>query len=154
MKVRKFNVSDIHLLISLFRDTVHEICKDDYTNEQLNAWAPSDISEEKWTKRFLNSYTLVVEESGEILGFANLEDNGNVDMFYVSKSSQGQGVGKIPMTEIESYAKTKSLDKLTSDVSISAKEFFLKMGFVLDKNYIKTVNEIEFRNNLMSKKLS
>lgn len=154
MIVRKFNKTDTQNLIELFRETVHRVCCVDYSVEQLKAWAPDFIDPVIWEKRFLESYTLVAEENGLILGFANLESDGNIDMFYVSASAQGRGVGKSLMKSIENHAKDLKLDQITSDVSLTARKFFQHSGFLTDKEYIKKRNGIEFKNTLMSKSIS
>lgn len=153
MIVRNFHKSDTKTLIELFRETVHRVCCADYSVEQLKAWAPDFIDESAWESRFLKSYTLVTEENGAILGFANLEQNGNIDMFYVSANAQGKGVGKMLLKHLEKHAKELKLDKVTSDVSLTAKKFFQHAGFLTDKEYVKTRNGIEFKNTLMSKSI-
>lgn len=153
MKVRIFNKTDTKALIELFRETVHRVCCVDYSVEQLNAWAPEFIDERVWENRFFKSYTLVAEENGLILGFATMEKNGNIDMFYVSAHRQGEGVGKILLKDLEKHAKDLKLDKLTSDVSLTARKFFQHSGFLTDKEYVKVRNGIEFNNTLMSKSI-
>jgi hypothetical protein len=37
---------------------------------------------------------LVVEEGGEVAGFAELEEDGHLDMLYVRKDAVGRGVGR------------------------------------------------------------
>lgn len=154
MIVRFFNKTDTKALIELFRETVHRICCVDYSLEQLNAWAPKVIDESVWEDRLLKSYTLVAEENGFILGFANIESDGNIDMFYVNAQAQGKGVGKILLKRLEDHAKDLKLDKLTSDVSVTARTFFQHAGFLTEKEYVKVRNGVEFKNTLMSKRLS
>ncbi len=153
MIVRFFNKTDTKALIELFKETVHRVCCADYSIEQLNAWAPEFIDEDVWENRFLKSYTLVAEENGHILGFANLESDGYIDMFYVSAQAQGKGVGKILLKHLEDHAKDLKLDKLTSDVSLTARKFFQHCGFLTEKEYVKVRNGVEFKNTLMSKSI-
>lgn len=153
MIVRLFNKTDTKALIELFRETVHRVCCVDYSIEQLNAWAPKVIDESLWENRFLKSYTLVAEENGLILGFANLESDGNIDMFYVSAQAQGKGIGKVLLKRLEDHAKDLKLDELTSDVSLTAIKFFQHSGFLTKKEYVKVRNGVEFKNTLMSKSI-
>lgn len=140
-------------MIRLFQKTVHEVCKKDYSPEQLKAWAPESIEAALWEKRFLSSYTLVAVEDNRILGFANLESSGNIDMFYTAADTQGKGVGKFLFSEILKVAYDRKLKKLTSDVSLTAKPFFLSRGFEVDEVYQKERAGVVFTNTLMSKKL-
>lgn len=153
MIVRNFQKTDTKTLIELFRETVHRVCCADYSVEQLKAWAPDFIDESAWESRFLKSYTLVAEENDSVLGFANLEEDGNIDMFYVSAGSQGKGVGKVLLRHLENHAKGLKLDKLTSDVSLTARKFFQHAGFLTEKEYVKVRNGVEFKNTLMSKSI-
>lgn len=151
MNVRVFKKTDTPQLIELFKETVHTVCRKDYTLEQLNAWAPDEIDEGLWEKRFLESYTIVAEENSFIYAFANLESDGNIDMFYVHARYQGKGIGRIVFSAIEKRAKELKLDMLTSDVSITARPFFLQLGFKVDRDYLKERNGVEFNNTFMSK---
>ena len=137
-------------MIKLFYETVHTVCRSDYTKEQLEAWAPKNIDESLWEKRFSQSFTFLAEENNQLLGFANLEANGNVDMFYVAANTQGKGVGKILMNALVKKGKELGLKALTSDVSLTARPFFLKRGFVIDKVYEKQRAGMTFKNTLMS----
>lgn len=150
MEIRNYRASDTPEMIELFYETVHTVCRSDYTEEQLDAWAPKNIEVAHWEKRFSLSFTLLAEENNQLLGFANLEANGNVDMFYVAANTQGKGVGKGLMNEIVKKAKELGLNTLTSDVSLTARPFFLKMGFVIDKVYEKQRAGMTFKNTLMS----
>lgn len=141
-------------MIELFKETVHRVCAHDYSPEQLRAWAPDFIDENLWEKRFLESYTILTVDSDKLLGFANLESNGNIDMFYVSAHAQGMGVGKTLMRDLENHARSFKWPKLTSDVSLTARKFFQHSGFQTEKEYIKTRDGVHFPNALMFKKLS
>ena len=154
MIVRNFHKTDIKTLIEIFRETVHKVCCADYSLEQLNTWAPEFIDAAQWESRLEKSYTLVAEENGVILGFANLENNGNIDMFYVSAEAQGKGVGKTLLRHLEKHAKDLKLEKITSDVSLTARKFFQHSDFLTDEEYVKVRNGVEFKNTLMSKRLS
>jgi GNAT superfamily N-acetyltransferase len=153
MEIRLFKNSDTSDLIELFRNTVHTVCKRDYSVEQLNTWAPKDIDAGKWATRFINSYTVVAEHEGQLAGFANLEANGCIDMFYVGASHQRQGVGSLLFEALESEAKIRGLKRLYSDVSITARQFFLSKEFVVEREYSKNVGAVTFPNTMMAKQL-
>lgn len=44
MEIRKYQQSDCSVLAKLFFYTVHSINTKDYTEEQLNAWAPRQMN--------------------------------------------------------------------------------------------------------------
>jgi putative acetyltransferase len=154
MKIRSFQESDVPALIELFRGAVHTVCRKDYLPEQLLAWAPNEVDETIWTQRLLNTFTVVAEENDTILGFSNLESDGNIDMLYVHAGHQRRGIAKQLYERLATQAKGLHLSLLRSDVSITARPFFLKMGFKIDKEYTKNVRRSEFRNVLMSLQLT
>jgi putative acetyltransferase len=153
MNLRTFKSNDTPELIRLFRDSVHRVCRGDYNPAQLIAWAPDNIDEAAWTQRFGKSFTLIAEEKGKILGFSNLESSGYIDMFYVHADWQGKGAGKLLYDGLEGEARRLNLNRLTSDVSITAQPFFLSRGFQVDSQNVKEIRGVVFKNALMSKSL-
>jgi putative acetyltransferase len=153
MKIRRFVESDTPSLINLFRTTVHTVCAKDYSQEQLEVWAPENIDATKWTNRFKNSFTVIADHDGKIAGFANLEADGCIDMLYVAASHQVQGVGALLYKTLEDEAKKQGMKRLHSDVSLTAHRFFLFKGFIVEKEYIKQVGNINFSNAIMTKTL-
>lgn len=154
MDIRQFRNTDTSHLIHLFRTTVHTVCRQDYDTRQLLAWAPTEIDAEKWTNRFTNSFTIVAHENEAILGFANLENDGNVDMFYVHADWQSKGIGSLLFATLEDHAKKLKLNRLVSDVSITARPFFLRRGFTVEREHVKQVRGAVFKNFVMFKFLS
>lgn len=88
-----------------------------------------------------------------IVGFASLADGDYVDILYVHKDFQKQGIASKLLSELERKAKTLEVDLIRSDVSITARPFFEHKGYVLLRvniNHIKGVNLINYK---MTKKL-
>lgn len=153
MKIRRFTSTDTPDLIELFRHTVHTVCTLDYSPEQLNAWAPQSIDTDKWTLRFARTFTVVAESEGQLVGFANLADDGCVDMLYVTATMQSQGVATRLISVLEDEARRLGIKRLYSDVSLTARKFFLSKGFTLENEYSKKVGEVIFPNAIMGKQL-
>lgn len=151
MKIRRFRATDTSQLIRLFKETVHKVCCVNYTAEQLAVWAPDEIEEVRWTSRYEASFTVVAEADGIIVGFSNLETNGCVDMLYVHADRQGLGIGNLLLKALEQEARARGVRMLTSDVSITARPFFLEMGFKVHEEYQKEVQGVAFRNTRMFK---
>jgi GNAT superfamily N-acetyltransferase len=153
MKIRRFIESDILALIDLFRTTVHTVCAKDYSAEQLEVWAPQTIDAVKWTNRFNSSFTVIAEHEGKTAGFANLEADGCIDMFYVAVANQNQGVGALLYDALEKEARKCDMKRLHSDVSLTARQFFRSKGFAVEKEYLKQIANINFPNAIMTKSL-
>ncbi len=70
-----------------------------------------------------------MSENDEIVGFASFEEPDYLDMMYVHKDFQFQGVGNSLLAAIREKAMGVGAAKIVSDVSITAKPFFGKHGF-------------------------
>ena len=151
MELRRFRVTDTPALIELFRNTVHTVCGRDYSAEHLAVWAPEDIDVEKWSKRFSATYTVIAENKNQILGFANLETYGCIDMLYVAASVQTKGIGTLLYKALENEARSRGLKRIYSDVSLTARLFFKSKGFVIQKEYLKNIADVAFPNAILEK---
>ncbi len=130
MKIRTYEIGDTEAIIQLFYDTVHEVNIRDYTQEQVDTWAPTNMDTDFWADSLRRKYTYVAEEGTEIIGFGELEDNGHIDRFYCHKDFQGKGVGSQLLQQIESKAWSLGIQRLFVEASITAKPFFEKRGFI------------------------
>ena len=119
-------------LVNIYFNTIHRINTQHYTEVQVDAWAPkSNLNIEKWTKKFSVIQPLVAFVQEKIVGFAGLEGNGHIDCFYCHHNWIGQGIGSALMKEITKRAKVKQIHRLFAEVSITAKPFFEKHGFIV-----------------------
>jgi putative acetyltransferase len=133
MEVRLFQTQDAEQIARLFHETVREINVRDYSNSQVEAWAPEDIQFRNWVEVCSNRFTYVADDDGVIAGFGELEPNGHIDCFYCHKNYQRCGVGSRIYQAIEAKAYELSLNRLFVEASITAKPFFQRMGFAVVK---------------------
>lgn len=124
MEIRLYKDNDLNEILELFYNTVHLVNCKDYTNEQLDAWAPKEQDLDRWKNKFENTYSLVVEENNEIIGFGNIDDFGYLDCLYVHHLHNRKGIGKLLLESLEAYAKSKNCEKIEVDVSITALKMF------------------------------
>lgn len=93
MKIRPFKKSDADQIARLYHDTIRQINRADYSEQQVKAWAPDDLHFRDWEKTCSQKYTIVAEEDSKVIGFAELEHSGHIGFFYSHKDYQGQGIG-------------------------------------------------------------
>ena len=98
--------------------------------------------------------TFIVTQGSVISGFANLEQSGLIDMFYVHADRQRLGVGRLLYRRIEGAARNMGLPRLTADVSITARPFFESMGFTVITPQTITLDSVELSNFVMEKPLT
>ena len=121
MTLRPYRSEDCPAMAALFYDTVHNVNARDYTPEQLAAWADGQVDLAAWDASFLAHTTLVAEEEGIIVGFADLADDGYLDRLYVHKDWQGRGVATALCDALPGA-------KLTH-ASLTARPFFEQRGW-------------------------
>lgn len=151
MIIREYLPSDCTQMAQLFYDTVHSVNAADYTREQLDAWADGHVDLEAWDSSFREHFTLVACDGKEIVGFADMDENGYLDRLYVHRDYQRKGVASSLLRELSQKVKT---DEITTYASITARPFFEKMGYRVVRENIVERKGVSLRNNFMVKKLS
>lgn len=151
--IREFNLDDTHSIVRLFHDTVHKINIQDYSGEQVNAWAPEEADLEQWRERLRDNITFVAEENHVIVGFAQLEADGHISFLYTHSEHQNKGYGSALLSEIEQRARSLGLKKVFVESSITAKPFFLKRGFTLLKQQKAIVRDVSMVNFIVEKEI-
>jgi putative acetyltransferase len=154
MLIREFMINDTEEIMQLFYDTVHRINSRDYSQEQVDAWAPEHMDAQKWIERMQDRMTYVAEENGKVIGFAELERNGHIGCFYCHADHQNMGVGTALFNKIQLIAENMNLQKLFTEVSITAKPFFEHMGFTVIVSQEVKLRGVELINYVMEKRLS
>lgn len=153
MNCRHYCSNDYAEIVDLFYTTVHTINAADYSAEELEAWAPSDKSDFFPEKLLAESYCIIVEESGKILGIANATSEDKFDCLYVDKDSQKRGVGNLLANQIEQYCKGQGTERINVDVSLTARPFFEKRGYEILEQQIVLRRNQNIKNYKMQLKL-
>lgn len=130
MRLRAYRPEDCDALAALFYDTVHRVNSRDYAPEQLSAWATGTVDLAAWNARYLSTTTLVAEENGALLGFANMDKTGYLDMLYVRADAQNRGIATALCDALERLVHA---EKYTTHASITARPFFERRGYVVVK---------------------
>lgn len=151
MIIREYLPSDCTQMAQLFYDTVHSVNAADYTREQLDAWADGHVDLEAWDNSFREHFTLVACDGKEIVGFADMDENGYLDRLYVHRDYQRKGVASSLLRELSQKVQT---DEITTYASITARPFFEKMGYRVVRENIVERKGVSLRNYFMVKKLS
>lgn len=86
--------------------------------------ALTEVTYEKDVKRWSRIKPFVAVENGVCLGFAELEDAGHINCFFVHHEHNRRGVGSLLMDACIKEARAHGYDKVHAEVSITAKPFF------------------------------
>ena len=95
MKTRLYKQSDLEAVLKLFYDNIHTVCVNDYTLEQLDAWAPKEPDVYRWQASLNRNHTLVVENESQIIGFGDVGETGYLDRLYVHPDYLHQGIASL-----------------------------------------------------------
>ncbi|WP_149195431.1 GNAT family N-acetyltransferase [Luteimonas suaedae] len=153
MLIRDFISGEETELRRVFMSSVHTLACDFYTKEQLNAWAPAAYDQEKWISKIAALRPFVATIGGRVAGYADLQESGYIDHFFVSGDFPGRGIGSALMQHIHEVAAKRGLLQLSAHVSLSAETFFTKHGFLIDERQTLAVMGIPIGNSRMSKAL-
>jgi putative acetyltransferase len=151
--IRDYRRSDVAAIAHLFFETVRSVNLQDYSEQQVHAWAPEVPDAEIWHSRMSQRCTLVAEEHGEVIAFAELERDGHLDMFYCRKDAIRRGVGRFLYEAVELKAVTLGLERIFAEVSLTAVPFFEHCGFSILQKQVVSRGLIELSNFKMEKRL-
>ncbi len=155
IEVRDATVDDAPAVAELFYHTILNVNVGDYSVAQVEAWAGPAPVPERWEKRIAEDRsarrTFVAVAEGEIVGFADLEKDGHVDMLYVHHEYQGCGIASALLDRIEAEARRLGLRRLYTEASITAEPFFRTRGFNLVRPQLVEVRGQTFRNYVLDK---
>jgi putative acetyltransferase len=152
-RIRDYEQADAPAIARLFYDTVRSVNRADYSEEQVEAWAPAIPDAGEWHDRMAGRKTLVAEEGGEVVGFCELDEDGHRDMFYVRKDAVGRGIGRSLYEAAERAARGWDLGRIFTEASVTARPFFERRGFrVLSERRVSRQG-VELTNFAMDKSL-
>lgn len=151
MKIREYQPEDAPALAAIYYNTIHHINKADYNQQQIHAWAPeTHLDPNFWAEKWDRIVPIVAELDGRPVGFVEFESTGYIDCFYCHHEVQGKGVGRALMNEVFKRAREQGIDRIYADVSITAKPFFEKMGFQVEKAQTVEIRGMKLDNFMMS----
>jgi putative acetyltransferase len=151
MTIRPCLPGDFEPIIDLFTETVRNINCLDYSPEQVAAWAPRPPDPAYWRKRLEGLTLWVAESDRQIVGFGSLGAEGHVDMLYVGYRFQRRGVARMLYQQVEAEARRNGVRRLFTEASISARQFFERMGFKILKEQTVELRGVAFTNFAMEK---
>jgi putative acetyltransferase len=153
MTFRNATISDLNEMQELYIETIQSVCKKDYNEAQREAWISGVKNTERWIAVIETQYVLLAVIENKIAGFATLKDGDYIDFFYIHKNFQRQGIADKLLTKLELEAQKQHSKMITSDISITAKPFFEKKGFVAKAEQKNIHLDVELINYKMEKNL-
>ncbi|MEZ8064398.1 MULTISPECIES: GNAT family N-acetyltransferase [Vibrio] len=151
VKIRNYQASDAKALWDIYFNTVRNINVRDYSQEQVEAWAPSYFDSELWQKCLHRIRPFVAELEGVVVGYSDLQPNGLIDHFFCHHEYQGKGVGRALMEHVFFIGADLGVTRFFSEVSITAKPFYEHFGFTVVNEQEVDMRGVKLTNYVMEK---
>ncbi|MDN3653035.1 GNAT family N-acetyltransferase [Thalassotalea ponticola] len=153
MRIRRFQQGDELALRAIFFNTIRHVNIKDYSEAQVQAWAPAKYDPHQWNKRMSEINPFVAVLNDQLVGYADIQDNGYIDHFFCHCNYQGKGIGKALINEIFKTAQHNGIRRVYSHVSITAKPFFEHFGFTQVKQQTVNIRGQVLTQYVMEKRL-
>lgn len=154
MSIREAILSDIPEIKELFRSTVLTVNRKDYSQAEVEDWASCGDDDEHLKELIDSLYFVVAEDvQNRITGFASVTEEGYLHALFIHKDFQGFGWATMLLEHIERYAVSRGISLITSEVSETARPFFEKKGYAVDREQRRRANRLCLKNYWMKKRL-
>ena len=98
-------------------------------------------------------YVVVAQDdAGVVLGFADLEADGHLDMLYAAPEAEGLHVGSQLYAAIEAHARRRGLRRIFVEASELARPLFERRGFTLLGRNDLVMDGVDIHNYRMEKR--
>ncbi|CAK7019189.1 MAG: 2,3,4,5-tetrahydropyridine-2,6-dicarboxylate N-acetyltransferase [Parabacteroides sp.] len=153
-KFREATLDDISELKEMYKATLRTVNRADYTPEEIEDWASCGDDISHLTDLITNLYFIVaLNNNNEIIGFSSIRKDGYLHAMFVHKDYQRKGVAGFLLSKVEKYAIEHHMEVITSEVSITAKPFFERKGYSVEKEQKRRANKLCLTNYWMKKVL-
>ncbi len=129
MKIRRIRPGDGKRLAELLYSSVHRLCAEAYTPEELEAWAPENMDPRKLSRSLLMNAAWVMEDMGRPVGFICIERDGYINRLFTHPDNVCSGVATALLNTALDWAKKRGLKRIFLSSSRVGYGFYLKNGF-------------------------
>ncbi|MEZ9050368.1 GNAT family N-acetyltransferase [Vibrio sp. 10N.247.311.64] len=151
IRIRNYQANDDKALWEIFFHTVRNVNVRDYSQQQVEAWAPSSFDFALWQKRMNGLQPFVAELDGCVVGYTDLQPSGLIDHFFCHHEYQGKGVGKALMEHVFTVGRVRGISRYFSEVSITARSFYEHLGFKVVNEQEVEMRGVKLTNYVMEK---
>jgi putative acetyltransferase len=154
--IRFYEPKDAAFLGAVFFDAVRTGGLRDYSQAQVEAWAPAMPDPARFEARAKDGRLMLVavNEVDEPIAYGDLEPNGHVDHLYCRPEVIGTGVASALYDRLEQQARERGMIRLFVEASEAARRLFLRKGFAEVKRRDFLLHGVNIHNYLMEKLLS
>lgn len=151
--LRPYHPTDAAALTALYARSVRHYGPRAYTPEQVAVWAATADVAHTAARCGDGRYVVVAQDdAGTVLGFADLEADGHLDMLYAAPEAEGLHVGSQLYATIEAHARRRGLHRIFVEASELARPLFERRGFTLLARNDLVLDGVDIHNYRMEKR--
>jgi putative acetyltransferase len=131
IRIRSYVSDDATSLVTIFYNAVRIAGLRDYSQRQVEVWAPKipDIAKCDTRARDGRHVFVAVNEADEPIAYGDLELSGHIDHLYCRPDLIGHGLGAALYDRLEQEAESLKISRVFVEASEAARRLFLKKGF-------------------------
>lgn len=154
LEIRRYLPGDAATTLTIFTTSITHTAAGDYSPEQTQAWAqPGERDPGAWNDSMTGRSSFVAIWDGQVVGFSDVTDRGYIEMLFVAPEHLGCGIARALLREAERRARERDASALTADVSITARRFFERHGFSVERRQEPVRRGVRLVNFRMRKSL-
>lgn len=150
---RQATIGDKYSITELFRTTIQRVNVNHYSPQEIIAWSAGSESHDRWINRINTHYFVLSHDGDTLTGMASIDHLGYLDIIYVHHEYQGLGIASELLNRMETRCRALGHEEITSDVSITAKPFFLHKGFEIVRPQLVLCRGVVLRNYAVRKEV-
>jgi putative acetyltransferase len=154
--IRPYEPRDGNALADVMFRSVRQGALRDYAAVQVEAWLPAPPEAAWFDARARDGRIVLVAVTVDdtVVAFADLEDDGHIDLLYCAPEAIGHGVASRLYDELETLARRHDIAHLYVEASEAARRVLERKGFIVRERRDLERNGVALHNYAMTKELA
>ena len=157
MIIRRATVADADAICALHVRSIRTLCADDYTPEQIEAWAGRkrpELYSQAMTEGGETMFVAVEDAAGDdhLVGFVAFRE-AEIYGLYVAPEATGRGAGGALLDVAESAMRSAGVTEVKFRSTLTAVTFYARHGYRRDADAVARMSGVEIPCVWMSKTL-
>ena len=132
--VRGYQPQDAAPTRGVFHAAVRRTALSHYTPAQVRAWAPDEVDLDRWSHRRATAWTIIALDAGDVAGFADLTEAGEMDMLFVHPDHARRGIATALIADVVREARRRGLRRVEVRASRVLQPLLDRLGFTVAEN--------------------
>ena len=151
LKFRLGNHDDLPILADIYRQSVRQIARALYTQQQVNAWSTFPDQPDEFREFILKPQTHLMQKNDNIIAFCGLETNGHIASLYVHPDYHRQGYGTQILVYVLNIGKKLGIKRFFTEASFFSQPVFSRQSFTIVTMETVNYGDVAFDRYKMEK---